>query len=104
MIINGGSFPGVGHPVDNYGFTLEPTFTSLGRQKRKTCVITIDRHLGVSWNRATPKSSSFLMGFPIINQPFWGTPILWNLPYLAFGGSHNDQDRVDPTTPKLDMD
>ena len=28
----------------------------------------------VSWNRGTPKSS-ILVGFSIINHPFWGTPI-----------------------------
>ena len=32
---------------------------------------------GVSENRGTPKSS-ILIGFSIINQPFWGTPIFGN--------------------------
>ena len=31
-------------------------------------------YMGVSRNRGTPKSS-ILIGFPIINHPFWGTPI-----------------------------
>ena len=31
----------------------------------------------VSWNRGTPKSS-ILMGFSLINHPFWGTPIYGN--------------------------
>ena len=35
--------------------------------------------MGVSKNRGTPKSS-ILIGFSIINHPFWGTPI--------FGNSH----------------
>ena len=39
-------------------------------------------HMGVSKNRGTPKSS-ILIGFSIINHPFWGpTPI--------FGNTHMD--------------
>ena len=30
--------------------------------------------MGVSKNRGTPKSS-ILIGFSILNHPFWGTPI-----------------------------
>ncbi len=37
--------------------------------------------MGVSKNRGTPKSS-ILIGFSIINHPFWGTPI--------FGNTHID--------------
>ena len=33
--------------------------------------------MGVSNNRGTPKSS-ILIGFSIINHPFWGTPIFGN--------------------------
>ena len=33
--------------------------------------------MSVSENNGTPKSS-FLIGFSIINHPFWGTPIFWN--------------------------
>ena len=36
------------------------------------------RHMGVSKNRGTPKSS-ILIGFSIINHPFWGTPIFGNI-------------------------
>ena len=36
-------------------------------------------YMGVSKNNGTPKSS-ILIGFSIINHPFWGTPI--------FGNSH----------------
>ncbi len=36
-------------------------------------------HIGVSKNRGTPKSS-ILIGFSIINHPFWGT--------LIFGNTH----------------
>ena len=35
-------------------------------------------HMGVSKNRGTPKSS-ILIGFSIINHPFWGTPIFGNI-------------------------
>ena len=34
-------------------------------------------NMGVSKNRGTPKSS-ILIGFSIINHPFWGTPIFGN--------------------------
>ena len=34
-------------------------------------------YMGVSENRGTPKSS-ILIGFSIINHPFWGTPIFGN--------------------------
>ena len=34
--------------------------------------------MGVSKNYGTPKSS-ILMGFSIINHPFWGTPIFGNI-------------------------
>ena len=36
-------------------------------------------HMGVSKNRGTPKSS-VLIGFSIINHPFWGTPIFGGPP------------------------
>ena len=39
------------------------------------------QYIGVSKNRGTPKSS-ILIGFSIINHPFWGTPI--------FGNTHID--------------
>ena len=35
--------------------------------------------LGVSENSGTPKSS-ILIGFSIINHPFWGTPYFWKQP------------------------
>ena len=35
-------------------------------------------HLDVSENSGTPKSST-LIGFSIINHPFWGTPIFGNI-------------------------
>ena len=37
----------------------------------------IFEHMGVSKNGGTPKSS-ILIGFSIINHPFWGTPIFGN--------------------------
>ena len=37
--------------------------------------------MDVSENSGTPKSS-ILIGFSIINHPFWGTPILGN-PHIA---------------------
>ena len=41
----------------------------------------LGNHLDVSENSGTPKSS-ILIGFSIINHPFWGTPI--------FGNTHLD--------------
>ena len=38
-------------------------------------------HIGVSKNNGTPKSS-ILIGFSIINHPFWGfSPYFWKHPY-----------------------
>ncbi len=39
--------------------------------------------MGVSNNRGGPPKSSILIGFSIINHPFWGTPI--------FGNTHIEQ-------------
>ena len=40
------------------------------------------KHVDVSENSGTPKSS-ILIGFSIINHPFWGTPIFGNLHVLS---------------------
>ena len=40
-----------------------------------------DFHMDVSENSGTPKSS-ILVGFSIINHPFWDTPIFWKHPYI----------------------
>ena len=45
------------------------------------------RHMGVSKNHGTPKSL-ILIGFSIINHPFWGTPI--------FGNTHIPPGKADP--------
>ena len=44
-----------------------------GREKHRSP----KKHLDVSKNSGTPKSS-ILIGFSIINHPFWGTPIFGN--------------------------
>ena len=38
--------------------------------------------LGVSKNRGTRKSS-ILIGFSIINHPFWGYPYFWKHPFIT---------------------
>ena len=38
--------------------------------------------LGVSENSGTPKSS-MLIGFSIINHPFWGYPYFWKPPFAC---------------------
>ena len=43
-------------------------------------------YMGVSKNRGTPKSS-ILIGFSIINHPFWGYPYFWKHPYRS-GSCH----------------
>ena len=40
-----------------------------------------EKHMGVSENRGTPKSS-ILIGFSTINHPFWGTPI-FGIPHIC---------------------
>ena len=42
-----------------------------------------NRDVGVSKNNGTPKSS-ILIGFSIINHPFWGTPIFGNIHVRSF--------------------
>ena len=37
--------------------------------------------MGVSKNRGVSPKSSILMGFSIINHPFWGTPYFWKHPH-----------------------
>ena len=39
--------------------------------------------MGVSKNSGTPKSS-ILIGFSIINHPFWGTPIFGNIHMVIY--------------------
>ena len=41
-------------------------------------------YMGVSKNNGTPKSS-ILIGFSIINHPFWGTPIFGNTHMVNVG-------------------
>ena len=63
------------HPIISY-----PSET-LGR----VWIISINNgiyvYMGVSENNGTPKSS-ILIGFSIINHPFWGTPIFGNIHIL----------------------
>ena len=42
---------------------------------------TIALYMDISENSGTPKSS-ILIGFSIINNPFWGTPIVGNTALL----------------------
>ena len=46
-------------------------------------------HMGVSLNGGTPKSS-ILIGFSMINHPFWSTPI--------FGNTHIIEDGYQPNS------
>ena len=40
-------------------------------------------HMGVSLNVGTPNKSSILIGFSMMNHPFWGTPIFGNTHILS---------------------
>ena len=42
------------------------------------------QEMGVSKNRGTPKSS-ILLGFSLIHNPFWGTPIFGNIQIKQIG-------------------
>ena len=42
----------------------------------------IHQHLGVPKNDGIPKSSN-LIGFSIINHPFWGNPYFWKHPFAS---------------------
>ena len=48
-----------------------------GSSPRDLGLTPLKTYMGVSKNRGTPKSS-ILIGFSIINHPFWGTPIFGN--------------------------
>ena len=50
-------------------------------------MIQFDDHMGVSENRDTPKSS-ILIGFSIVNHPFWGIPIFGNTHIFQMGRNH----------------
>ena len=47
------------------------------------CLGNLEGYTGVSKNRGTPKSS-ILIGFSIINHPFWGYHYFWKHPYNVF--------------------
>ena len=49
-----------------------------GKTRKTTAIIWLPSfYIGVSKNSGTPKSS-ILIGFSLINHPFWGTPIFGN--------------------------
>ena len=51
--------------------------TEISKQPKHTKKVLLYIYMGVSENSGTPKSS-ILIGFSIINHPFWGTPIFGN--------------------------
>ncbi len=59
------------------GFTVEVESKSEIFQFLSVAFRKLYKYMGVSKNRGTPKSS-ILIGFSIINHPFWGTPIFGN--------------------------
>ena len=71
----------------------EEVFFFFGEKPPLLGVIEVDvyKHMNVSENSGTPKSS-ILIGFSIINHPFWGTPI--------FGKTHMVSLMECPNMPK----
>ena len=78
-------------------FVLSPRFVATPRDENKKGDFLAFRHcngdfvfqyvyqyiyMGVSKNRGNPKST-ILIGFSIINHPFWGTPNFWKHPYIT---------------------
>ena len=59
---------------------LPPVVSEMWSKKTNSWI----QHLGVSENNGTPKSS-ILIGFSIINHPFWGTPICGNIHLFVAG-------------------
>ena len=54
-----------------------------GSAEASTRGVLIYIDMGVSKNKGTPKSS-ILIGFSIINHPFWGTPIFGNIHIMIY--------------------
>ena len=79
--VNGGDFQGSELLTVNYLEPKRPLFW-MG-----------SRYMGVSENNGTP-ISSILIGFSIINHPFWGTPI--------FGNTHIMKIEIDIRGERLD--
>ena len=48
------------------------------------CSIPSGKYMDVSENRVFPPKSSILIGFSIINHPFWGTPIFGNIHMFTY--------------------
>ena len=69
--------------LSNIQQTSYPAFSSLIANE-KTWPI----DMGVSENSGTPKSST-LIGFSILNHPFWGTPILGNIHIVPGSSTSN---------------
>ena len=62
---------------------LAPWKSQTNHQDQQEVKIEITVYLGVSKNNGTPKSS-ILIGFSIINHPFWATPIFGNTHFPVF--------------------
>ena len=65
-----------------FGWNQKPSVTTprVAAVPMPTIRVTVRKtieHMGVSKNNGTPKSS-ILIGFSIVNHPFWGTPIFGN--------------------------
>ena len=58
--------------------------------------------LDVSKNSGTPKSS-ILIGFSIINHPFWGTPIFWKHPLTQQPDAGSPESPTDSTSTYFDV-
>ena len=68
---------GIFHTSQVVFLGVSETINSMTKHQRLDLAL----HMGVSENSGTPKSST-LIGFSIINHPFWGTPIFLKHPYI----------------------
>ena len=85
----GSGFLGLGNPNGTYTPSMIQINTEPARfshpQKETTIVFQasiLRGYMDVSKNNGTAKSS-ILIGFSIMNHPFWGTPIFGNHPYIV---------------------
>ena len=72
-------------------YQVEFGLKNLWCMEEKSTTTTTYSYMGVSKNMGFPSKSSILIGFLIINHPFWGTPIFWKHPHIPPQRNLEDQ-------------
>ena len=54
--------------------------SAIGPTVNVTNLRVIAKHVGLSKSSGFPPKSSILIGFSVINHPFWGPPLFWKHP------------------------